>query len=368
MTEIGANDLLQQALEFKKWAASEGLLAITPPREDIAQLDEEEFEAAIEGAGHDPAVAKEIFQRRKIRSIGINDKENAIIVLTHQKLTKKDLERIPRETERGAKIKYIKATEAVAMPPAGDCSGQAHTIKLHGRFACGGSISLANQISMGTLGALVRDERGDIFGLTCNHVTGDGGYAPRDFPIVAPGLLDVRPNWIDPETIGYHARTLDLVQGTPENSQNVNRNIDAALFRIKDPAMVSSSQGGHYDTPSMMLTDPVNYQVCKYGAATGLTIGTVIGRVAGHEAILYKFSQLHGFIYFPNLLMVKANNGAFAKQGDSGALVCYVDGGSAMAVGLVIGVSKDASVTYVQPIKPVLEGFGVRLLSGHHSP
>ena len=62
MTEIGADDLLQQALEFKKWAASEGLLAITPPREDIAQLDEEEFEAAIEGAGHDPAVAKEIFR------------------------------------------------------------------------------------------------------------------------------------------------------------------------------------------------------------------------------------------------------------------------------------------------------------------
>ena len=109
------------------------------------------------------------------------------------------------------------------------------TFKIHNnRYTCGSSIFTGNRIGAGTLGCLVKDASGVLYGLTNNHVTGGCSYSEPELPVVAPGPADVVAGGFDPFTIGHHHKVLQLSVGSPDNV-DVSDNLDAALFKIKDP-------------------------------------------------------------------------------------------------------------------------------------
>src|SRR5690606_37276102 len=131
--------------------------------------------------------------------------------------------------------------------------------------------------SPGTLGALVKNAAGDLFALTNNHVSGGCCYTDVTFPIVAPGLLDVRPGGHDPFTLGHHAQVAPWTAGIPDNV-DVSTNIDAAICRVKDAEAISSMQQGAFDTPTSTVAPVPGLSVRKVGRTTGDTSGTIIAQ------------------------------------------------------------------------------------------
>ena len=246
------------------------------------------------------------------------------------------------------------------------------------RITCGNSISLGNDRGAGTLGALVRDANGSLLGLSCSHVIAGCGYMQVGMPIVSPGIQDIVPGWPDPRVIGHFERALPLVAGDPRTIGALD-NLDAGVFRVSSESLVSSMQGGEYDTPNKIhdLTedDEGELQIEKVGRTTGHTEGTILSEfdhaieVAFSVVTYPEHGQLKKFeatVYTNALWMVGSTGRPFANPGDSGALVVTrsIDGVERMAVGLVIAGTKDHSAL-VLPIRPVLEALNVNLVSTH---
>lgn len=356
--------ILEEAARFKAWAAEHGILTYQPPEDDaregqdgLADLAETNQAAAVES----------IFQARKINLVLASPEKNEIIVCTHQKLTKKELETLPEKSEEGATFKYIKAhPPQIRIPAFGGTATS--TYQLHnGAYTCGSSVSVGNVVSAGTLGCLVRNANGELFGLTNNHVTGGCGYSEINIPIVAPGLIDVRPGGHDPFTLGHHAVIAPWVTGIPDNI-DATGNIDAAMFRIRDHGTISSMQRGAYDTPIAISPPATNIIVRKVGRTTGLTQGRIIGKTVGFEPVAMQVPQFNGIVYFHDVLVAHGlGPHPFADRGDSGSLVVTTDAtGVDQAVGLVYAVSSDKTMTFIIPIERILNAFQVTLVGGHN--
>jgi hypothetical protein len=103
---------------------------------------------------------------------------------------------------------------------------------------------------------------------------------------VAPGIFDVAPNSRPPFTIGFHARSLQLIPGSADNV-DPKKNLDAAIFRVANANAVSSYQGGSYDTPAQAAAVADNMEVEKVGRTTQHTRGRVISQVYSANAIQY---------------------------------------------------------------------------------
>ncbi len=246
----------------------------------------------------------------------------------------------------------------------------------HGeRLCCGSSISVGNAREAGTLGALLGDERGAIFGLSCNHVTGGCSNARIDMPIVAPGILDVGAGAPDPRTIGLHRRALPFVQGDPSSVPGYRDNADAAIFKVIDPDRVTSWQGEEYDTPSQVADPEEDAPVEKVGRTTRRTKGFIESRLIGPQRVDYNLTVYHsaeenvtfkGTVFFEPVYILRGNSSSFAIEGDSGSLVVHREDGHdpAAAVGLVIGGHGNEE-TYMIPLKPLLDKLGLTLVSGH---
>jgi hypothetical protein len=355
---------------FHDWASSEGLMPdggvakVSSGAADFALLD------PLEDAG------KQILRRRAVVGIIFSETEDEIVVLTKlAKPTKKELSLLPSKIDDVAVSYRQGAPSPIGGEPPRSFGHPPFTIRQVGgmdRYACGGSVSQGNSRDAGTMGCLVRDANGVLYGLSNNHVTGGCSHAPSGLPILAPGVLDVAPLGHDPFTIGYHERALDMVVGTPDNT-NPSSNSDAAIFKIVDENRVSSFQGDAHDTPASCLAITAGMKVEKFGRTTALTSGIVVGQYYGSTAILYHM-EIHNFkgrVFFDPVFAVKGHGGAFADAGDSGALVTTVDGaGQRHAVGIVVGgmVDKNAPggiLTFVLPIDPILQKLAVALISGH---
>lgn len=351
---------------FRLWAVSQGLIQ----RDHIAPVVVDEAARADYAAlGEIRPAAVAILHARAISFVGYDEPRNAVIVFTHRKLTKREITVLPSETEDGSSIEYRQGAHGAAGgPPTAPIGVAPYTVHA-GRYTCGSSIHPANVVDAGTLGCLVRDAAGTLFGLTNNHVSGGCNFSHPGLPILAPGPVDVGPNGVDPFTIGYHARLLPMVDGLPQNV-NVADNSDAALLQIKDPAQVSSMQRGHFDTPAATAPIAVGDAVKKVGRTTGLTQGIVRAAVFGPELIRYRVSAAGGalkLVFLSNMLVVEGAGGRFASGGDSGSLVTVdLAGGERRAVGLVVAVNDTNGLCFVLPIEPILQAFGVSLVSGHN--
>lgn len=318
--------------------------------------------------------AKDVLRARGIQMLGVNDAERKIIVfLRRARPSRKQLALLPKEIGESM-IEYRQGTaKEIGDAPPQSRGKPFYVVQQAGfdRYACGSSISLGNCRDAGTLGALVKDQDGVLYGLTNNHVTGGCNYAPKQMPILAPGVFDVTPLSFDPMTLGYHERSIPLSAGIP-GTADVNNNLDAAIFKIRDEATVSSSQGSFYDTPNGTLPIEANMHVEKVGRTTGHTQGVVIARP--HEPVRLNYAvqgvdyQFSGQVYFDPVFIVQGNGQVFSEEGDSGSLITTVRDGQRYAVGILIGGLRGQGIdyTFVLPIGSVLSKLGVSLVSGHN--
>lgn len=311
--------------------------------------------------------ATDILQHRRINFIGFNEARNEVLVYTGATLTKADLALVPASIA-GTPIRYLKAGSAYigARPPAPMGTPPYH--QLNGRYTCGSSVYIGNMIGAGTLGCLVEDRHGILCGLTNNHVSAACNYAPLAMPIVAPGPVDVTAGNIDPFTIGHHYELMAFVDGLDQNVA-VDQNIDAALFRIKEPGAVSSMQRDVYDTPNMTMPIAAGMTVQKVGRTTGMTQGLVRAQSSGPDPVDYVVDEIdiRKTVYFDPLFVIESSPRPFADIGDSGSLITHLlPNGNRVAVGIVVAVSKDRSLTFAADMGKVLNFFGASLRSGHN--
>lgn len=357
---------------FHDWATKEGLMLegpVKPVSSTVAEL------GLVDPASE---ATKQILHRRGVLGIIFNDADGEVVVLLKRaKPTKKELEALPKLIDDVA-VSYRQGSPSpIGGEPPKAHGNPPYVVRHIGGseyYACGSSISQGNSRDAGTLGCLVRDAQGVIYGLSNNHVTGGCSHANIGLPILAPGVLDVMPNSQDPFTIGYHEQALDMMVGTPDNT-NPSNNQDAAIFKIADDSRVTSYQGSFYDTPSTTMTIQAGLQVEKVGRTTAHTSGLVIGQLYGAMSVFYDM-EIHAFkgrVYFDPIYVVRGiGNSAFAEAGDSGALVTVIDNAQQRhAIGIVVGGLTDKKapggiLTFILPIDPILNKLGITLVSGHN--
>lgn len=248
-----------------------------------------------------------------------------------------------------------------------------HQSNGHKFYTCGSSISVGNNREAGTLGCLVRDATGQIFGLSNNHVSGACSYAPTGLPVIAPGILDVSPNNPHPFTLGIHTRQLPMHVGDPSSIDHT-QNSDAALFQIVNPNAVSSMQRQYYDTPTSVMDLVSGMKIEKIGRSTDRKHGFVQGEVIGAVPISYAAGQygFSGMVYFEPLWVAHGIADLFSDSGDSGSLVTHVDTvGIRHAVGLVVGGCADSGSpggkrSIILPLRSILNRLNVELVANHN--
>lgn len=351
------------ARSLRAWAIKEGLLAKTLPEAEAAAGDDDLGDYIEEG---EQAEAAPILRRRGITAIAYDNQNNKVYVFTNRKGSKADAEALP-DASGDVEIIYRKGAAAAVKSASAGLTPASPCHRHNNRYACGSSIFVGNRVGAGTLGCLVRDANG-IYGLTNNHVSGGCNHSDPDLPILAPGALDVAAGGFDPFTIGYHTKLLPLAGGSPENV-DISRNYDAAIFRLSDPALVTSYQRGAYDTPANCAPIQPNIQVQKAGRSTGVTTGIVRGKMVDPDLIEYTVPEFNtrAIFYFQDAWIVEGVGGPFSDIGDSGSLVTQPGaGGARVAVGLVFACSKDKRLTFVTPLDRVLDMFQVTLVAGHN--
>jgi hypothetical protein len=360
----------QVASSIRKWAQATNLL---PPLQDALEVL---YVAEVAPAVFD-GPAEQILRQRGISSIAYNDTDEAVFVYTKRKVSQKEVLQLPTLIGN-CDISFPSGEpEDLTAPPQQTQGAPFSLVPVNGAhfYACGSSISPGNSASAGTLGALVTDADGTLFGLTNNHVTGGCSHSQVGLPVLAPGVLDVAANLLPPFTLGFHAQVLQMFPGDGGNV-DVTENTDAAIFKIANPAQVSSYQGDNYDTPTEVIPPEENMMVEKVGRTTRHTVGRIVGRelLPVRVNVSAANHNYQAVILFPEVFVVHGEDGPFSMGGDSGSLVVNrkIDGTLA-AIGLLFAGGSDTKApgnyrTFVLPIGPILDRFGLTLLGGHNAP
>lgn len=359
---MATGNLLDLAKSFRQWAIDNQL----KDRGIDARDPSVTYNDALVDSFQITGTGSSILRKKLISLVAIKRRENKILIFTTKKITVVE-ERLLPKAFGGVEVEFLHGGVPVAqsLPNLGVAYFQSST----GAYCCGSSIHPARHIGAGTMGALVRDSHGTIFGLTNNHVSGDCNFSDLDTQILAPGHIDIQPGGIDPFTIGYHTATLPMVSGSPDNV-NATDNSDAAIFRIKDAGQVSSMQGVYHDTPTKTVPLMDGMLVDKVGRTTGHRQGRVLAQVVGFEPCQYSINYLNGgktIVYFDSSFIVfeTPGQGRFCEPGDSGSLVTTTHENERKAGGLLYAGNTEG-YTFVLPIEPILSNLGVSLISGHN--
>lgn len=357
---------------FHDWAVSEGLMPdgpvapITSTNVEFAQI------APVTEAG------KQFLRAKQVQGVAFNEPRHEIVVFTKRVApsSKKQLQALPSAIA-DVQIVYRQGVQnPIGHEPSVPFGGPAYVVRNSGAatfYTCGSSISVGNCRDAGTLGCLVRDAAGTLYGLSNNHVSGSCSFAGVGLPIVAPGIFDVVPGALPPFTLGFHANSLPFLAGSADNV-DPKLNQDAAIFRIANDALVSSYQGSSFDSPATAIPLAADMEVEKVGRTTQHTRGKVLGQVYGSHAIQYQAAlySFAGFVSFDPVFAITGLGGLFSDNGDSGSLITTIDSdGQRKAVGIVVGGRTDSSApggktTIALPILPILQALGVSLVTGHN--
>lgn len=362
-------NLREIALGIKHWALANHMMG---DKRIVPEVDMALVRSVFGKVGVPTAV--NILQNRGISYVGINELLDQVLIFTDKKLNRREMDLFANLTvgaggndrvsiafmESGIAQSGMPPTPPVGIPPLHEHNGY---------YTCGSSIYMGSEKGAGTLGCLVQDANGKIFGLSNNHITGGSNYAFVGLPIVAPGSADVAAGVRDPETIGHHARAYPFIDGIPE-IVDAGNNLDAALFEVSKPERLSSMQRDRFDTPGNSGELEVGQTVEKVGRTTGYTKGTVISELFDYEYIVYHLDVIGGkkIIFFKSLFMIKGENQdkPFSTFGDSGSLIVSVDNDkNRVSVGIVVGATKEG-LTLALSLNRILKYFGVQVLSGHN--
>ena len=252
---------------------------------------------------------------------------------------------------------FVAQTHSYPRPaPIGVSSGSERLIIYQGSLYC----------TVGTLGARVKDGTGALYALSNAHVyalqgsepyggtvrTGDTGDR-----ILQPGRVDMTG-----QACGTQHEIETAVIGTLSDyepivfSSTASNTVDAAIASLLVGQVGTATPAGGYGTPSSTITSAtLGQQVQKYGRTMKLTTGKVTGFNAT-VMITYDIGQTR----FINQVIIKGSRGSFSAGGDSGSLIVTKSGNKPVAL-LFAGSS---SVTIGNPIKAVLDAFGVTIDGG----
>ena len=202
-------------------------------------------------------------------------------------------------------------------------------------------------ITAGTIGARVKDNAGNVYALSNNHVYANSNNASIGDGVLQPGPYD---GGIDPtHRIGTLAafKVIDFNGG--------NNEIDAALA-VSTTTMLANSTLSGYTPTGTPVEGTVNLPVKKQGRTTGLTTGQ-ISEVNVTVTVCY--ATLGRFCVqsakFVNQLAI--GGGSFSAGGDSGSLIVTQSGDD--PVGLLFAGS--STRTIANRIQAVLDWFGVTI-------
>ena len=363
--------LYEKAQAIRQWALDKRLMpagAVSDPVDDNAI-------AHVAQAFSDDIPLR--LQKHGLTGVGISQKSESIVIYTAGGLFKNDKKLLPETLFDNVDIHYRRATPFTLkddMPSA--VFGEEAGIFVEKKYSCGSSISIGNRRTAGTLGCLVRDAAGKLYGLTNNHVTGGCNYTRIGMPVIAPGVKDVTSASFPPFSIGAHYRAIPMTLGEPGTVEHEN-NTDAAIFSIDDPDLVTSSQRSFYDTPSSLgkiVADiETGTRVKKVGRTTGLTTGFIESLNVGPMALDYDIPTHHsahetvkfqGRVYFEPVYIIRGDaNIPFSQKGDSGSLVVTDIDGEEKAVGLIFAGDTSENISYMLPLAPILDRLGVSLVS-----
>ncbi|MFC1765076.1 PKD domain-containing protein [Planctomycetota bacterium] len=264
-------------------------------------------------------------------AIGLDDENEPAMLVLLEHGSVKD---IPEEIEK-VKVKKIITGQIRALTDP--------TAKFDRPVPIGVSTGHFN-ITAGTIGCRVKDNAGNVFALSNNHVYADEGSAAIGHNVLQPGPYD---GGINPDDkIGTLHAYEDIVFRT--DASNV---IDAAIAKTTtDDLGNSTPTDDGYGIPSATTVPAtIGLYVQKYGRTTGLTHGQVSGINAtvnvGYDS---------GTARFVNQILIGTRK--FSSGGDSGSLI-VTDNSDQNPVGLLFAGSR--FVTVANPIDLVLQYFSV---------
>jgi hypothetical protein len=311
-----------------------------------------------------------ILRKRAINLVAYSNEQRKVTIFTNGKVSKAEIKLLPFAGADGIQIDYVQGGVAQVRAPDDEADQPRPYVLRSDRVCCGSSVYPVDAMGAGTLGVLVRDHEGTLFGLTNNHVSGGCNSAYPGLPIICPGPLDAKDCEMDPFTIGRHTKLLPVNDGLPENI-NTAENCDAALIRISNPDRVSSFQRNQYDTPPVAATPVGGMRVEKSGRTTATTRGQVVGFSASPVPVAYSIPEygIRKTVFFNEVMIIKGDNDApFSKAGDSGSLVVgYDQQGQRVAVGLVFAGNEERGLSFALPLANILTLLGVSLVSSHNA-
>jgi hypothetical protein len=173
----------------------------------------------------------------------------------------------------------------------------------------------------GTLGALVEDDSGNFYILSCNHVLAKQNQAPRGTIVTQPGLVDADC------TLGKSNAVATLTTFVPLKTKGM---VDAALAQITstNDVDVSGSIIIIGQTSTNTFVPPLGSVVAKSGRTTGYTTGIVAAIDAtltvGYTPCNLPNKKKPTMRTFTNQIIVTPPSFGgfnFGGEGDSGSLV-----------------------------------------------
>jgi N-acetylmuramoyl-L-alanine amidase/lysozyme family protein len=192
----------------------------------------------------------------------------------------------------------------------------------------------------GTLGALVRNRRGEQCILSNNHVLANEGRLPAGSPIFQQGLLDLSDG--DRRKVATLSETMPLASGR----------IDAALARCLDDVSFSN-EVLHIRAPNGAIGAREDMVVHKFGRTTSYTVGMVTDL----KATMRVEYETQSVVFADQILIKSLTDIPFSRAGDSGSLILNRNGNE--AVGLLFAGS--TTHTLANHITDVLGELGATL-------
>lgn len=195
--------------------------------------------------------------------------------------------------------------------------------------------------------------------INSNYFGTVGGFARRTFPNRTSEICGLTAGHVAKQLFPYINISDMNFELAPEQQLRCNRpNVDIAAFTIPTELWQSINNDAYFKTGNAdgairpctvwnFGTCPYLLPVYKRGATTSLTYGKIVGCQVNHD-------QLSNVVHIESL-------GSFAKDGDSGSILCNdsVDGINAMAMCLgQVAWDGINQITFAQSLE-----FGLQMLS-----
>jgi PKD repeat protein len=211
-------------------------------------------------------------------------------------------------------------------------------------------------VTAGTIGCRVRDNQGNVYALSNNHVFAASNQGNIGDNVLQPGIYD---DGTDPaDAIGT------LFDFEPVNFDGGDNLFDAAIVLVTPNTLGFTTVSDGYGFPnSFTVPYELGQAVQKFGRTTGWTLGTV-SEINVTVTVCYEC--LDPFCWscpkkatFVNQIAITP--GDFAAGGDSGSLI-ITDDENRNPVALLFAASP--AKTIGNPIDPVLQRFNVTIDDG----